>query len=323
MHIILEQLLTKKTIYIQYFNKVIEENNINNSNVREFLELYKWVFRTGNEKQIMEGDYDDNIKLFFKEISQKPLLSRWQEYELFLKTKKWDMEAKNKLIEHNIAIVISVAKKYIWTWVSFLDLIAEGILWLDKAIKLYDPSKWFRLSTYALPWIQQTILWLIAHIKWDIWIPTYALHQKAEINRQANNYFQEKWKVPTQEELFQYFNLKKKISRKTFMWLYNYKIEQHGECVLDNQYMEIPSTDDGPSVLFEKEFMNNAIKNILDTCFSLKESTIIRMRFWIDCPKATLWQLWKQYGITRERVRQIDHKVREKLKESWLRSFII
>jgi len=269
---------------------------------------------TINDKQ-----YKDFIKLYFSEIWKIPLLTGDEEKELAYAIRYGENEdyARKKLVESNLRLVISIAKKFLWSRLSFLDLIQEGNSWLIKAIEKFDPDKDFKFSTYATWWIKQSITKSIADMTKNVRIPVHLIDEINAYNKASQNLFQKLWREPTSKEIAEE------------LWFPIKKIKKLEEVIFGNVSLDAEVGDDGKDSLWdliadestlrpdqhvEKETVRGNLELILDM-LDEREAKIIKMRYGIDGPRYTLEQVGAEFNVTRERVRQIEQKVLQKLKE--------
>lgn len=269
---------------------------------------------TINDKQ-----YRDFIKLYFNEIGKIPLLT-WDEEKELAYSIRYDNgadAARKKLISSNLRLVISIAKKFLWSRLSFLDLIQEGNAWLIKAIEKFDPDKDFKFSTYATRWIKQSITKSIADMTKNVRIPVHLIDEINAYNKASQNLFQKLGRQPTSKEV------------AVELWFPIKKIKKLEEVIFGNVSLDTEVGDDGkdslgdlladestlrPDQHVEKEALKDNLNYILDM-LDEREAKIIKMRYGIDWPKYTLEQVGAEFNVTRERVRQIEQKVLQKLKE--------
>ena len=269
---------------------------------------------TINDKQ-----YNDFIKLYFNEISKIPLLSADEEKELAYNIRYNTLvdESRKKLISSNLRLVISIAKKFLWSRLSFLDLIQEGNSGLIKAIEKFDPDKDFKFSTYATWWIKQSITKSIADMTRNVRIPVHLIDEINAYNKASQMLFQKLGREPTSKEV------------AAHLWFPIKKIKKLEEVIFGNVSLDAEVGDDGkdslgdliadestmrPDQHVQKESLKANLDYILDM-LDEREAKIIKMRYGIDGPKYTLEQVWAEFQVTRERVRQIEQKVLQKLKE--------
>lgn len=283
------------------------------------LQLYDKTY-TVNDNQ-----YKDFIKLYFNDISKIPLLSADDERDIARRIKKWDENAKRKLIESNLRLVISIAKRFFWSRLSFSDLIQEGNIWLIKAIEKFDPEKEFKFSTYATRWIKQSITKAIADMSKHVRIPVHLIDEINSYNKTYQLLFQKLWREPTSKEIWQK------------LWFPIKKIKKLEEVIFGNVSLDREVWDEGRDTLADlledpntprpDQFAEkNALRNNLDMILQMldeREAKIVKMRYGIDWPRYTLEQVWAEFDVTRERVRQIEQKVIQKLKEhAWLQKIL-
>jgi RNA polymerase primary sigma factor len=275
------------------------------------LELYESKHRNN------DSQYKDFIKLYFNDISKIPLLSSEEERDIAKRIKKGDEGAKRILIESNLRLVISIAKRFFGSRLSFSDLIQEGNVGLIKAIEKFDPDKEFKFSTYATRWIKQSITKAIADMTKHVRIPVHLIDEINSYNKTYQMLFQKLGREPTSKEIGQKLGFPIK------------KIKKLEEVIFGNVSLDREVGDEGrdtladlledsntlrPDQLAEK----NTLRDNLDMILGMlddREAKIVKMRYGIDGPKYTLEQVGEEFNVTRERVRQIEQKVIQKLKE--------
>ncbi len=308
------ELAEKLSIKIVTIEEVFEKENqalLQSTTKLGKIELYEKKY-TVNDKQ-----YHDHIKLYFNDISKIPLLNAEDEKAVAIRIKRGDENAKKKLIESNLRLVISIAKRFFGSRLSFSDLIQEGNVGLIKAIEKFDPDKDFKFSTYATRWIKQSITKAIADMTKHVRIPVHLIDEINSYNKAYQELFQKLWREPTSKEIWLKldFNIK--------------KIKKLEEVIFWNVSLDAEVWDDGkdslwdliedkntmrPDQFVERETVKKNLEFILDM-LDEREAKIIKMRYGIDGPKYTLEQVWEEFQVTRERVRQIEQKVLQKLKE--------
>ncbi len=275
--------------------------------------------------RVNDQQYRDFIKLYFNEIANIPLLTPEEEKELARRVKQGDELAKKKLVESNLRLVISIAKRFLGSKLSFMDLIQEGNVWLIKAIEKFDPEKDFKFSTYATWWIKQSITKAIADMTKNVRIPVHLIDEINAYNKASQELFQKLWREPTAQEIAQklWFPLKKvKKLEEVIYWNVSLDAEvwddgknSLGDLIADEKTLR-------PDQFAEKRFLRENLEKIL-SMLDEREAKIIKMRYGIDGPKYTLEQVWEEFWVTRERVRQIEAKVLEKLREhEWLHKLL-
>ena len=272
---------------------------------------------------------EDPVRMYLKEIGKVPLLTADEEVELAKRMEEGDVEAKKKLAEANLRLVVSIAKRYVGRGMLFLDLIQEGNLGLIKAVEKFDYKKGYKFSTYATWWIRQAITRAIADQARTIRIPVHMIETINKLNRISRQMLQEMGREATPEELAERMGMPEDKIRKVL------KIAK------EPISMETPIGDDDDSHL--GDFIEDSTLELpLDsaTAQSLKvathevlegltprEAKVLRMRFGIDMnTDHTLEEVGKQFDVTRERIRQIEAKALRKLRHpsrsETLRSFL-
>lgn len=271
-----------------------------------------------NKVQTNDKQYKDYIKLYFNDVSKIKLLSAEEEKAIARRIVRWDENAKRKLIEANLRLVISIAKRFFGAKLSFSDLIQEWNVGLIKAIEKFDPEKDFKFSTYATWWIKQSITKAIADMSKHVRIPVHLIDEISAYNKASSMLFQKLGREPNSKEIADHlwFPLKK-IN----------KLEEviYGNISLDSDVGEDGSKDklgdmipDTKTATPDQVAETSALRTNLDNILKMldeREAKIIKMRYGIDGPKYTLEQVGEEFDVTRERVRQVEQKVIQKLRE--------
>ena len=271
----------------------------------------------GKADHAVDNQYKDYIKLYFNDISKIPLLNYEEEKEVARRIKKWDEEAKKKLIESNLRLVISIAKRYLGSRLTFSDLIQEGNIGLIKAIEKFDPDKEFKFSTYATWWIKQSITKAIADMTRHVRIPVHLIDEINSYNKTYQLLFQKLGREPTSKEIGQklWFPIKK-IKKLEEVIFWNVSLDR--EVGDEGRDTLADLIEDGNTLRPDQVAERAALRNNLDSILAMlddREAKIVKMRYGIDGPKFTLEQVGEEFDVTRERVRQIEQKVIQKLKE--------
>ena len=260
---------------------------------------------------------EDPVRMYLKEIGKVPLLSADEEVELAKRMELGDQEAKNKLAEANLRLVVSIAKRYVGRGMLFLDLIQEGNLGLIKAVEKFDYRKGYKFSTYATWWIRQAITRAIADQARTIRIPVHMVETINKLIRVSRQLLQELGREPTPEEIAEQMDMPVEKVREIL------KISQEpvsletpigeeedshlGDFIQDDQ---VPVPADAAAFELLKEQLNE----VLDT-LTEREQKVLRLRFGLDDGKArTLEEVGRQFNVTRERIRQIEAKALRKLR---------
>ncbi len=271
----------------------------------------------GKSDPLIDGQHKDFIKLYFNDISKIPLLTYDEEREIARKIKKGDEEAKKKLIESNLRLVISIAKRFFGSRLTFSDLIQEGNIGLIKAIEKFDPDKEFKFSTYATWWIKQSITKAIADMSKHVRIPVHLIDEMNSYNKAYQLLFQKLGREPTSKEIWQKLGFPiKKIKKLEEVIFGNVSLDR--EVGDEGRDTLADLLEDGNTLRPDQIAERSALRNNLDAILGMlddREAKIVKMRYGIDGPKFTLEQVGEEFDVTRERVRQIEQKVIQKLKE--------
>lgn len=271
-----------------------------------------------NKVQTNDKQYKDYIKLYFNDVSKIKLLTAEEEKAIARRIVRWDENAKKKLIEANLRLVISIAKRFFGAKLSFSDLIQEWNVGLIKAIEKFDPEKDFKFSTYATWWIKQSITKAIADMSKHVRIPVHLIDEISAYNKASSMLFQKFGREPNSKEIADHLGFPlKKIN----------KLEEviYGNISLDSDVGEDGSKDklgdmipDTKTATPDQVAETGALRTNLDSILKMldeREAKIIKMRYGIDGPKYTLEQVGEEFDVTRERVRQVEQKVIQKLRE--------
>ena len=263
------------------------------------------------------GNVTDPIHMYLKEIGQVPLLTPEQEIELAKRVEEGDKEAKRKLEEANLRLVVSIAKHYTGHGMSLMDLIQEGSLGLIRAVEKYDYKKGFRFSTYATWWIRQSITRAIADQGRTIRIPVHMVENINKVNRSARDLVQKLGRDPTTEELAQETHMPverireiQRISREPVSMETPVGDEEDsslGDFIRDD-------TTPHPADEAARTMLREQIREILSD-LTEREQQVLRLRYGLDDDRSrTLEEVGRQLNVTRERIRQIEAKALRKLK---------
>ena len=260
---------------------------------------------------------DDPVRMFLKEIGKIPLLSLEEETELAFKMVEGDKHAKKILVESNLRLVVSIAKRYIGRGMHFLDLIQEGNLGLIKAVDKFDPSKGYKFSTYATWWIRQAITRSIADQARTIRIPVHMVETINRLIRTSRHLLQVMGREPTPEEIAEEMEMPVEKVREIL------KIAQEpisletpvGEEEDSNIGNFIPDDDaPSPSDRAADVLLREQIEDVMET-LTPREAKVLRLRFGLEDGRTrTLEEVGKEFMVTRERIRQIEAKALRKLR---------
>ena len=260
---------------------------------------------------------DDHVRMYLKEIGKVPLLSADREIELAQKMEQGDEQAKSELVEANLRLVVSIAKRYGGRGMLFLDLIQEGNLGLIKAVDKFDYRKGYKFSTYATWWIRQAITRAIADQARTIRIPVHMVETINKLIRVTRQLLQELGRDPLPEEIAVHMGVSEEKVREII------KISQEpvsletpiGEEEDSHLGDFIPDDDvPAPSEVATFTMMREQLTKALDT-LTPREEKVLRLRYGLDDGRArTLEEVGKKFNVTRERIRQIEAKALRKLR---------
>ena len=264
-----------------------------------------------------EGLVDDPVRLYLKEIGRVPLLDADREMDLARRMQEGDVEAKKELVEANLRLVVSIAKRYVGRGMFFLDLIQEGNLGLMKAVDKFDYTKGYKFSTYATWWIRQAITRAIADQARTIRIPVHMVETIHKVSRYSRQMLQELGREATAEEIGEKIGMSAEKVREIM------KIAQDpvsletpigeeedshlGDFIQDE---DTPAPADAASQTILREVIERELHTLTP-----REEHVIKLRFGLyDGRTRTLEEVGKEFDITRERIRQIEAKALRKLR---------
>ncbi|MGN0341425.1 MAG: RNA polymerase sigma factor RpoD [Roseburia sp.] len=313
------------------FEKILdflETNNIDVLRIMDDDELEEVVLlEPEDEEEIEEEKIDlsvpdgvsieDPVRMYLKEIGKVPLLTAEEEIELAKRMELGDQEAKKRLAEANLRLVVSIAKRYVGRGMLFLDLIQEGNLGLIKAVEKFDYRKGYKFSTYATWWIRQAITRAIADQARTIRIPVHMVETINKLIRVSRQLLQELGREPTPEEIAAEMNMPVERVREIL------KISQEpvsletpigeeedshlGDFIQDDN---VPVPADAAAFTLLKEQLEEVLGTLTE-----REQKVLTLRFGLDDGRArTLEEVGKEFNVTRERIRQIEAKALRKLR---------
>ena len=283
----------------------------------EMTEIQNDVEKVGSSEDMEGLAIDDPVRMYLKEIGKVPLLDSEEEKELSKRMSEGDEEAKNKLVEANLRLVVSIAKRYVGKGMFFLDLIQEGNLGLMKAVEKFDYSKGFKFSTYATWWIRQAITRAIADQARTIRIPVHMVETIHKVSSYSRQMLQELGREATAEEIGEKMGVSAEKVREIM------KIAQDpvsletpigeeedshlGDFIPDD---DTPAPADAASATILREVIARELNTLTP-----REAAVIRLRFGlVDGRTRTLEEVGRDFNITRERIRQIEAKALRKLR---------
>lgn len=266
---------------------------------------------------LAEGSVSDPVRMYLKEIGRIPLLTFEEEIELAKRVENGEDEAKKKLINSNLRLVVSIAKKYIGRGLTLLDLIQEGNQGLIRAVEKYDWRRGYKFSTYATWWIRQSVTRAIADQARTIRIPVHMVENINRFLRSQRKLMQELGREPTPEEVAKVLGIEPDKALEII------KISQNPAS------LEAPVGDEEDSrlgdfihdssapTLFDsasRELLKELVMQVLDT-LTERERKVLMLRFGLDDGRSrTLEEVGKEFKVTRERIRQIEAKALRKLR---------
>ena len=269
------------------------------------------------EQALSDIGLDDPVKMYLKDIGRVPLLSADDEIELARKMQEGDEEAKKKLSEANLRLVVSIAKRYVGRGMLFLDLIQEGNLGLMKAVEKFDYQKGFKFSTYATWWIRQAITRAIADQARTIRIPVHMVETINKLTRVSRILLQKYGREPTPAEIAKEMNVSEERVREI------QKIAQD-PVSLETPIGEEEDSPRGhfiaddraatPSDSVSSTMLKETLLSVLNS-LTPREEKVLRLRYGVDDGRPrTLEEVGKEFNVTRERIRQIEAKALRKLR---------
>ncbi len=306
-------------LYESFENGGIPLPELSGSEMSEIENEVEQFSNSENMQRILEqeGLVDDPVRLYLKEIGRVPLLTSEREHELARRMAEGDVEAKKALVEANLRLVVSIAKRYVGRGMFFLDLIQEGNLGLMKAVDKFDYTKGYKFSTYATWWIRQAITRAIADQARTIRIPVHMVETIHKVSRYSRQMLQELGREATAEEIGEKMGMSAEKVREIM------KIAQDpvsletpigeeedshlGDFIQDE---DTPAPADAASQTILREVIERELHTLTP-----REEHVIKLRFGLyDGRTRTLEEVGKEFNITRERIRQIEAKALRKLR---------
>lgn len=307
--------------------ETLEKNNVDVLRITEDDDIPEEEILLAEEEEVDVENLDltipdgisieDPVRMYLKEIGKVPLLSAEEEIELARKMEMGDEEAKKRLAEANLRLVVSIAKRYVGRGMLFLDLIQEGNLGLIKAVEKFDYRKGYKFSTYATWWIRQAITRAIADQARTIRIPVHMVETINKLIRVSRQLLQELGREPAPEEIAEEMGMPVdrvreilKISQEpvSLETPIGEEEDSHlGDFIQDDN---VPVPADAAAFTLLKEQLVEVLSTLTD-----REQKVLRLRFGLDDGRArTLEEVGKEFSVTRERIRQIEAKALRKLR---------
>ncbi len=309
------------------FLKLLDENSVQIVEVKGGLlatkkeqdEILKQIGVTTDKKRLDLSDIsEDSIQMYLREIGKVPLLTGEQELSLARRIMKGDKAARKQLIEANLRLVVSIAKKFVGKNMSLLDLIQEGNIGLDKAVEKFDPRKGFKFSTYATWWIRQAITRSLADQSRTIRIPVHMVETINKFQQVNRRLIQDLGREPLPEEVAAEMNetVEKvrhiiNISQETIS-LETSVGDKEEDSTLEDFIEDVKNVtpDRAAALQLLRDYVRDIIRDL-----SPREQKILEMRFGLtDGVSHTLEEVGQEFDVTRERIRQIEAKAIERIK---------
>ena len=272
---------------------------------------------TGTQSSEQNVTIDDPVKVYLKEIGRVPLLTSEEEVELAIRISDGDVQAKQRLSEANLRLVVSIAKRYLGRGMQFLDLIQEGNLGLIKAVEKFDYTKGFKFSTYATWWIRQAITRAIADQARTIRIPVHMVETINKVKKVQSQLLHQNGHEPSPDEIAEEIDMpvdkvreimrvaQEPVSLETPI---GEEEDSHlGDFIPDN---DAPAPADAASHTMLREQLSDVLSTLTP-----REEKVLRLRFGLEDGRSrTLEEVGKEFNVTRERIRQIEAKALRKLR---------
>jgi RNA polymerase primary sigma factor len=259
----------------------------------------------------------DSLRLYLREISRISLLTATREALLAERAEQGDKEARNSLIEANLRLVVSIAKKYVGQGLSLEDLIGEGNIGLIRAVTKFDYRKGFRFSTYATWWIKQAITRAILEGTRTVRLPVYIMEEVMRVKRMTRQLYQELGREPTPENIGERLNMPPERVNELLIWAekvfsLDAPLSEEEENTLGDIIEDM--RERGPVEVTDQRLLREEIRKVLNQ-LTMRERQVIELRFGlVDDHDHTLEEVGKKLKVTRERVRQIEERAIRKLR---------
>jgi RNA polymerase primary sigma factor len=271
------------------------------------------------QEQAERGSADDSVKIYLQQIGRVKLLTTEEEVDLAKRIAEGDERAKTQLVKANLRLVVSIAKKYIGRGLSFLDLIQEGNLGLIRAAEKFDYKRGFKFSTYATWWIQQSITRGIADKSRTIRLPVHMIETIGRLKKVTRDMSHELGRTPTKEELSGRMGIslaKLRLVLKATQSTISLETPLHtkDEASKIGDFL-VDESIESPDSKVSQENLSEELEKILDS-LRPRERDVLKLRFGLnDGNKRTLEEIGQLFGVSRERVRQIETRALNKLRK--------
>ncbi len=259
----------------------------------------------------------DSLRLYLREIARIPLLSAQREYDLAVRIAQGDRMARTQLIEANLRLVVSIAKRYVGQGLSLEDLIGEGNIGLIRAVSKFDASKGFRFSTYATWWIKQAITRSILEGTRAVRLPVYIMEEVMRVNRMTRQLYQQLEREPNHEEIGAALSISGDRVSELMVWAEKvFSLDAPLSEEEENTLADIieDSNTRGPVEATDRALLRDEVRRVLGS-LTQREREVIELRFGLnDDQDHTLEEVGRKLKVTRERVRQIEERAIRKLR---------
>ena len=282
-----------------------------------FTERDRDVAADGDSADLSGIAQSDSLRLYLREISRIPLLSAQNELLIARRVERGEREARNQLIEANLRLVVSIAKKYVGQGLPLEDLIGEGNIGLIRAVTKFDPGKGFRFSTYATWWIKQAITRAILEGTRAVRLPVYIMEEVMRVKRMTRQLYQELGREPTTAQIGERLGITADRVSELLVWAekvfsLDAPLSEEEENSLAD-IIEDPQAQ-GPADMTDRALLREEVRKVLNN-LTLRERQVIELRFGLaDDHDHTLEEVGKKLKVTRERVRQIEERAIRKLR---------
>lgn len=300
---------------ISNMNIEIKDNYDSDIDFDSILEYAERDYSDSDDRDVLIPD--DSVKSFLKDIGKIPLLSAEEEIKLAEQMKNGDEAAKNRLIEANLRLVVSIAKKYVRRGMQFLDLIQEGNMGLIKAVEKFDYTKGFKFSTYATWWVRQAITRAIADQARTIRIPVHMVETITRVKKAQSQLLHENGCEPNEEEIAEHLKMSTEKVREIIRIAQDpVSLETPIGEEEDSHLGDFIPDEDAPAPAEEacSSMLKQMLVEVLES-LSEREKRVIILRYGlIDGRQRTLEEVGQEFQVTRERIRQIETKALRKLR---------
>jgi RNA polymerase primary sigma factor len=270
----------------------------------------------GRERSAYDGD--TAIKLYLREIGQVRLLTQQEEVELAARIRRGDKKAREQMIKANLRLVVKIARDYEGIGLPLLDLISEGNIGLMKAVERFDPAKGGKLSTYGSWWIKQSIKRALANQSKTIRLPVHLVDKISKMRRTALRLQEELGREPSDDELAEELGISpSRVAQMRMAAIRPASLDAPIGDEDSNNFAEVVQDEsaDTPYEQLEEKTVTRMLREMVKT-LDPREATILRARFGLDGgPQKTLEEVGQKFGVTRERVRQIQNIALKKLRK--------